>query len=140
MIPDDIEAERLRLELRLTQLEAQERSRNSFLDFVRYVWPEAILGDHHRKMAAALDRIAKGTLKRLIVNMPPRHTKSEFASYLLPAFLMGRDPRLQVIEATHTAELAVKFGRKVRDLMDDSRYRELFPDVALKADSKAAGR
>jgi len=140
MIPDDIEAERLRLELRLTQLEAQERSRNSFLDFVRYVWPEAILGEHHRKMAAALDRIAKGTLKRLIVNMPPRHTKSEFASYLLPAFLMGRDPRLQVIEATHTAELAVKFGRKVRDLMEDSRYRELFSDVALKADSKAAGR
>jgi predicted phage terminase large subunit-like protein len=91
-------------------------------------------------MAAALDRIAKGTLKRLIVNMPPRHTKSEFASYLLPAFLMGRDPRLQVIEATHTAELAVKFGRKVRDLMEDSRYRELFSDVALKADSKAAGR
>jgi predicted phage terminase large subunit-like protein len=68
------------------------------------------------------------------------NTKSEFASYLLPAFLLGRDPRIQVIESTHTAELAVKFGRKVRDLVDDERYRELFPDVALKADSKAAGR
>jgi predicted phage terminase large subunit-like protein len=140
MVNQEIEEKRLRLELRLTQLDAQDRSRKNFLDFVRYVWPEAILGEHHKKMAAAFDRIANGTLKRLIVNMPPRHTKSEFASYLLPAFLLGRDPRSQVIEATHTAELAVKFGRKVRDLVDDERYRELFPDVALKADSKAAGR
>lgn len=140
MVNQEIEEERLRLELRLTQLEAQDRSRKNFLDFVRYVWPEAILGEHHKRMASAFDRIANGTLKRLIVNMPPRHTKSEFASYLLPAFLLGRDPRSQVIEATHTAELAVKFGRKVRDLVDDERYRELFPDVALKADSKAAGR
>lgn len=140
MINPEIEEERLRLELRLTQLEAQDRSRKNFLDFVRYVWPEAMLGEHHKKMAAAFDRIANGTLKRLIVNMPPRHTKSEFASYLFPAFILGRDPRTQIIEATHTAELAVKFGRKVRDLVDDERYRELFPDVALKADSKAAGR
>ena len=55
---------------------------------MRYVWPEAILGEHHSKMAAAFDRIANGSLKRLIINMPPRHTKSEFASYLLPAYLM----------------------------------------------------
>jgi len=140
MINLEIEEERLRLELRLTQLEAQDRSRKNFLDFVRYVWPEAILGEHHKRMAAAFDRIANGTLKRLIVNLPPRHTKSELASYLFPAFILGRDPRIQIIEATHTAELAVKFGRKVRDLVDDERYRELFPDVALKADSKAAGR
>jgi predicted phage terminase large subunit-like protein len=91
-------------------------------------------------MAEAFDRIAKGTLKRLILNLPPRHTKSEYASYLLPAYLMGRDPRLQIIEATHTAELAVRFGRKVRDLMDTEKYMEVFSDVKLKADSKAAGR
>jgi predicted phage terminase large subunit-like protein len=140
VISQDIEADRLRLELRLSQLEAQEKARTHFLDFVRYVWPEAILGEHHSKMAAAFDRIANGSLKRLIINMPPRHTKSEFASYLLPAYLMGRDPRTKAIESTHNSELAVRFGRKVRDLMDMDRYKELFPDVSLKADSKAAGR
>jgi len=139
-IPEDLEAERLKLELRLHQLQAQDAAKNKFLSFARYVWPEAIFGAHHAKMANAFDRIADGSLKRLILNLPPRHTKSEFASYLFPAFLMGRDPRLQIIEATHTAELATRFGRKVRDLMDTDKYTELFPDVKLKADSKAAGR
>ena len=136
----DVEAEKLRLELRLSMLNAQDKARGQFIDFVRYVWPNAILGEHHRIMADAFDRIAKGTLKRLIINMPPRHTKSEFASYLLPAFLMGHDPRTKAIEATHNSELAVRFGRKVRDLMDTQGYKELFPDVLLKQDSKAAGR
>jgi predicted phage terminase large subunit-like protein len=139
-VPDDVEAERLKLEYRLAQLQTQERAKTHFIDFVRYVWPEAILGAHHEKMAKAFDRIANGTLKRLIINMPPRHTKSEFASYLLPAYLMGRDPRTKAIEATHNSELAVRFGRKVRDLMDQPNYKELFPEVSLKQDSKAAGR
>jgi len=139
-IPDDVEAEKLRLELRLQQLEAQDRARENFLDFVKYVWPEAILGEHHAKMAKAFDRIARGELKRLIINMPPRHTKSEFASYLLPSYLMGRNPRTKAIEATHNSELAIRFGRKVRDLMEMDRYKELFSEVSLKADSKAAGR
>ena len=137
---EDIEAERMRLQLRLAMLEAQEGAQNSFLQFAKYVWPEAILSSHHEKMAAAFDKIADGTLKRLIVNMPPRHTKSEFASYLLPAFMMGRDPMRKVIQATHTGELAVRFGRKVRNLMDMDRYKDVFPDCTLKADSKAAGR
>ena len=137
---EDIEAERMRLQLRLAMLEAQEGAQNSFLQFAKYVWPEAILSSHHEKMAAAFDRIADGTLKRLIVNMPPRHTKSEFASYLLPAFMMGRDPMRKVIQATHTGELAVRFGRKVRNLMDLDRYKDVFPECTLKPDSKAAGR
>ena len=137
---DDVEAERLKLELRLALLEGQEQAQNTFLGFSRYVWPEAIISSHHEIMSRAFDRIADGTLKRLIVNMPPRHTKSEFASYLLPAYLMGRCPTTKIIQATHTGELAVRFGRKVRNLMDMDRYTEVFPKVALKADSKAAGR
>jgi predicted phage terminase large subunit-like protein len=140
MIPDDVDADRLRLEYRLAQLETQDKAKTNFIDFVRYVWPQALIGEHHNVMAKAFDRIANGTLKRLIINMPPRHTKSEFASYLLPAYLMGRDPRTKAIEATHNSELAVRFGRKVRDLMDMDTYKEVFPDVSLKQDSKAAGR
>jgi hypothetical protein len=140
MIPEEIQAERLRLEYRLAQIDSQDGARSTFIDFVRYVWPNALIGEHHAVMAKAFDRIADGTLKRLIINMPPRHTKSEFASYLLPAYLMGRNPRTKAIEATHNGELAVRFGRKVRDLMDTDTYREIFPEVSLKQDSKAAGR
>ena len=132
--------EAARLELRLLQLEAQEKAQTDFLSFAKYVWPEAIFGAHHTKMADAFNRLADGTLKRLIVNMPPRHTKSEFSSYLLPAFIMGRKPKTKIIQATHTGELAVRFGRKVRNLMDTEEYKQVYPNVALRADSKAAGR
>ena len=139
-LPPDIEAERLKLELRLRILEARDKAKASFINFARYVWPEAIVSAHHQKMADAFDRIVSGKLKRLIINMPPRFTKSEFASYLLPAFAMGHEPRSKIIQATHNGELAVRFGRKVRNLMDQDSYKELFPEVSLKADSKAAGR
>jgi predicted phage terminase large subunit-like protein len=72
--------------------------------------------------------------------MPPRHTKSEFASHLFPAYLLGKNPKLKIIEATHTADLAVNFGRKVRDLIDGEDYAELFPETELKADSRSAGK
>jgi len=138
--PKDVEAERLRLELRLALLERRTKSKSNFLDFARYAWPEAIFSTHHQTMANAFDRIIAGTLKRLVINMPPRHTKSEFGSYLLPAYAMGRKPDLKIIQATHTGELAVRFGRKVRNLMDTQNYKDLFEGVELQADSKAAGR
>ena len=72
--------------------------------------------------------------------MPPRHTKSEFASYLFPAWVMGRDPHTKIIQATHTAELAVGFGRKVKNLLDSEIYRDVFPEIELARDAKASGR
>lgn len=118
----------------------QQLAKTDFMAFVKYVWPSFIHGRHHEKMAAAFERIAEGKVKRLIVNMPPRHTKSEFASYLLPAWFLGLYPDKKVIQASHTGELAVGFGRKVRNLVDSDAYKDLFPNVALQADSKAAGR
>ena len=91
-------------------------------------------------MAAAFEEVANGTCKRLIINMPPRHTKSEFASYLLPAWFLGKFPNKKIIETAHTAELAVGFGRKVRNLVDSEVYKSIFPNVGLQSDSKAAGR
>ena len=99
-----------------------------------------ISGKHHGKMAEAFERVARGECKRLIVNMPPRHTKSEFASYLLPAWFLGQFPHKKVIQTSHTAELAVGFGRKVRNLVDQDNYRAIFPELHLSSDSKAAGR
>tara|TARA_R100000315_G_scaffold20579_1_gene7401 strand:- start:10226 stop:11752 length:1527 start_codon:yes stop_codon:yes gene_type:complete len=124
----------------LEKREFQEKSTSTFMDFVITIWEEFISGDHHKKMAKAFDDIASGKLKRLIINMPPRHTKSEFASHLFPAYLLGKNPKLKIIEATHTADLAINFGRKVRDLIDSEEYHELFPDTELKADSRSAGK
>ena len=124
----------------LEKREHQIKSTSSFLDFVTAIWSEFISGEHHAKMAKAFDDIASGKLKRLIINMPPRHTKSEFASHLFPAYLLGKNPKLKIIEATHTADLAINFGRKVRDLIDSEEYKELFPETELKADSRSAGK
>jgi predicted phage terminase large subunit-like protein len=118
----------------------RENARVDFLDFVRHVWPAFIAGDHHKIMANAFERVAKGELKRLIINMPPRHTKSEFASYLFPAWFLGNHPERKVIQTAHTAELAVGFGRKVRNLFENPDFTEVFPNISLSADSKAAGR
>jgi len=71
--------------------------------------------------------------------MPPRHTKSEFASFFLPAWMIGQNPKLKIIQATHTAELAVNFGRKAKHLIDSPEYQQIFK-TRLQEDSKAAGR
>jgi predicted phage terminase large subunit-like protein len=131
------------LEAQLTKLEKlkdRELSQKKFIKFVEKVWPTFISGAHHKRMAEAFERVANGTCKRLIINMPPRHTKSEFASYLLPAWFLGKYPGKKVIQASHTAELAVGFGRKVRNLVDSDVYHEIFPELSLQSDSKAAGR
>ena len=132
--------EELRLMLAIAMHDDQLKAKNDFLHFVKMVWPDFIDGYHHRIMAKKFEEIAQGKTKRLIVNMPPRHTKSEFASYLFPAWLMGNKPKTKIIQATHTAELSYRFGRKMRNLMNDIEYRKIFKNVSLKQDSKASGR
>jgi predicted phage terminase large subunit-like protein len=135
------EQEQLLAELdKLSELKRRKLSQDRFLKFVQEVWPSFIAGRHHAKMADAFERVARGECKRLIINMPPRHTKSEFASYLLPAWFLGKYPHKKIIQCSHTAELAVGFGRKVRNLVDTEAYKTIFPDLALASDSKAAGR
>jgi len=138
--PDEAKDLMLKLELRQKELDTSVKAKENFLDFVKAVWPEFISGYHHQKIAEKFQLIKDKKLKRLIVNMPPRHTKSEFASYLLPAWIMGHAPKTKIIQATHTGELAFRFGRKVRNLMDHEDYKRVFKDVELSADSKAAGR
>ena len=128
-----------KLEL-LNEKKTQEKAEQSFLDFVQSMWPAFIEGEHHKIMANAFERVANGELKRLIINMPPRHTKSEFASYLFPAWFLGKYPEKKIIQTAHTAELAVGFGRKVRNLISNDDYQKVFKGVELSSDSKAAGR
>ena len=124
---------------RLIQEHTRSMCKEDFMCFVREMWAGFIPGKHHQIMANAFERVAKGELKRLIVNMPPRHTKSEFASFLLPSWFLGKFPEKKVIQSAHTAELAVGFGRKVRNLVSSPAYQDIFK-IKLQVDSKAAGR
>ena len=132
--------EALALRERLDLLKKQEICKTNFLEFIDHMWDGFICGRHHKIFAEKLEGIANGTIKRLIVNMPPRHTKSEFASTYFPAWIMGRDPSRKIMQTTHTGELAVRFGRKVRNMMDSDIYKQIFPEVSLSSDSKSAGR
>lgn len=126
-------------------------ARNNFLPYVRHLWPTIynndgtirsgfIPGAHHEIVAEKFDRIISGDLKRLIINMPPRHTKSEFASIYLPSYFVGKNPGGYVMQATHSSELSLKFGGKVRDVVKRPEYLELFPMTSLKPDATARGR
>jgi predicted phage terminase large subunit-like protein len=138
-LPADVRRTFKRLRLLHAQKKIQSKAKNDFLSFVKCVWPEFIEGSHHRHIAEKFNKLATGELKRLIINMPPRHTKSEFASYLLPAWMVGRRPKLKIIQATHTGELAIRFGRKAKHLIDSPEYQKIF-ETTLQEDSKAAGR
>ena len=118
----------------------QREGKDNFIHYVKHMWSDFIEGEHHKIFAQKLEDVANGKIKRLIVNMPPRHTKSEFASTFFPSWLLGRNPKLKLMQITHTAELAFRFGRKVRDIIDSEEYKQVFPDVSLKQDSKSAGR
>ena len=139
-LPDEVLKEILALKQAEIRIATREKAQNHFMPFVHHVYENFIEGRHHRVIAEKLEKIATGELKRLIVNMPPRHSKSEFASYLMPAWFLGRNPKLKIIQATHNTELAVRFGRKVRNLIETEAYYEIFPETKLKTDDKAAGR
>ena len=128
-----------RLKNSFVKKEKIEKISNNFMDFVKEMWPEFIEGRHHKEIADKFDQIAKGKIKRLIINMPPRHTKSEFSSFLLPAWMVGRNPKLKIIQSTHTTELAIRFGRKAKTLMDSPEYKKVF-ETRLREDSQAAGK
>jgi len=138
-LPADVRKTFKKLQVLHAEKKIQNKAKNDFLSFVKCVWPDFVEGSHHRHIADKFNKLATGEINRLIINMPPRHTKSEFASYLLPAWMVGRDPKLKIIQATHTAELAVRFGRKAKTLIDSDDYRKVFK-TTLREDSQAAGR
>ena len=118
----------------------QKAGKENFLEFIEHVYPGYIVGKHHEKLARIFEDIAAGKKKRVVVNIAPRHGKSELISYLAPAWFLGKYPHKKVIMASHTADLAVNFGRRVRNLVGSDSYKEIFPAVELQADSKSASR
>jgi len=118
----------------------QEVGTSDFLTFIDHVYPGYKVGPHHRRLAKIFEDIANGKKRRVIVNIAPRHGKSEMISYLAPAWFLGKYPHKKVIMASHTADLAVNFGRRVRNLVSSDPYKDIFPQVELQSDSKSASR
>jgi len=138
-LPVDSRKEFMKYAIKLSEKKKEEKVHKDFLTFVKSVWPDFVEGKHHKKIADQFNRLAEGKINRLIINMPPRHTKSEFASFLLPAWMIGKHPKLKIIQTTHTTELAVRFGRKAKHLIDSQDYKKFFK-TTLREDSQAAGR
>jgi len=142
-LPDMSERDRQKHLLLLKQYQkevTQKKGKANFLDFIKHVYPDYKVGAHHARLAKLFEEIAQGKRKRVIVNIAPRHGKSELISYLAPAWFLGNHPAKKVIMASHTADLAVNFGRRVRNLVGSDAYKDIFPEIELQADSKSASR
>ena len=136
-------AEQIELAQLLQLLEEKKtvkEKQDDFLAFAQAMDANFLVGEHHKIIARTIEKIASGELKRVVINIAPRHGKSHIMSYLFPAWFMGKFPDKKIIMASHTADLAVDFGRKVRNLVADKEYQKIFPEVTLQADSKASGR
>ena len=127
----------------LTKAEEHNRknlARTDMIEFAKSVYPGFKVGPHHRKLAKIFKDVIDGKKKRVIINIAPRMGKSEFSSYLFPAFFLGNFPNKKIIMGTHTAGLSEDFGRRVRNLVDSDEYKEIFPATAIADDQKAAGK
>ena len=122
------------------ELLRRRRARTSLIDFARYTMKGYVPSDHHFKIAEALERVIVGDIKRLMIEMPPRHGKSELASRRFPAYFLGKFSEREIIAASYNSELANDFGRDVRNLVGSHEYINVFQNVSLAKDSKAAGR
>lgn len=114
--------------------------REDLIEFCKKMQPDYKVGRHHRRLADLLMAIAEGYKDRICVNIAPRHGKSMLVSIYFPAWFLGRHPDKKVLMVSHTSDLAVDFGRKVRNLIDTAAYKSVFPTVSLAQDSKSAGR
>jgi len=134
-----------KLEL-LDDLDVRERraklqaAKTNMLGFAESVYPGFKIGPHHRKLTKIFTDVVEGKKKRVIINIAPRMGKSEFSSYLFPAYFLGKYPNKKIIMGTHTAGLSEDFGRRVRNLIDSEEYREVFPQTMVADDQKAAGK
>jgi predicted phage terminase large subunit-like protein len=124
----------------LEQRRVAQQCRDDLIEFCKHMDPNYKVGKHHRRLADLLMKMERGEEDRIGVSVPPRHGKSQMVSIYFPAWYLGRNPDKKVLMVSHTADLAVDFGRKVRNTVDSPLYKDIFPSVTLATDSKSAGR
>jgi predicted phage terminase large subunit-like protein len=124
----------------LERRRAAQRCHDDLIAFCKAMDPNFKVGRHTRRLGDLLMKMERGEEDRIGVSMPPRHGKSQMVSIYFPAWYLGRNPDKKVLMVSHTGDLAVDFGRKVRNIVDCDAYKEIFPAVTLAPDSKSAGR
>jgi len=108
-------------------------ARNSLIDFTEYTFPQYSTQWFHRLVCDKLDALYNGTIKKLMVFMPPQHGKSEFVSKRFPAYALGKNPDLKIAVCTYAADLASRVNRSIQRIIDDPKYYELFPNTKLNS-------
>ena len=120
------------------------QSKDSFLHFIAMfaptLVPDWLMGRHIHVIADKLQKVESGEIKRLMVFLPPRSSKSVICSKLFPAWYVGRHPQHEILTVSHSDQLASDFGRSVRDLVNYDLFNTVFPDVQLRSDVRAAGK
>ena len=139
-LSDDEVVEIEKLVEELEKREHVQRCRDSLIEFCKHMQQDYKVGAHHRRLASLLEDIERREKDRICVSVPPRHGKSQLTSIYYTAWYLGRNPGHKVMLVSHTTDLAVDFGRKVRNLIADAAYQEIFPETQLSKDSKSAGR
>lgn len=137
------DAEIIEVERMLEELDKRARlkaAKDDLIAFCQWMDPNYKVGRHHRLLADQLMAVERGEKDRVCVNIPPRHGKSQLVSTYYPAWFIGRNAGKKVMLVSHTADLAVDFGRKVRNIIDSEPYQQVFPNLSLASDSKSAGR
>ena len=120
------------------------QSKDSFLHFIAMfaptLVPDWLMGKHIHVIADKLQKVESGEIKRLMVFLPPRSSKSVICSKLFPAWYVGRHPQHEILTVSHSDQLASDFGRSVRDLVNYDLFNTVFPQVELRSDVRAAGK
>jgi predicted phage terminase large subunit-like protein len=105
-----------------------------FLNRRGYKWQRS---QHHKLICDALTRVYRGETRRLIINIPPRYSKTELAVVNFMAWALGHHPDAEFIYTSYSARLAANFSWQTRELLSHPAYGQVFPSARLKADSKA---
>ena len=120
------------------------QSQSDFLTFVRLMAPSLVsnfeMGSHIKVISNKLKELEEGTIKRLMVFLPPRSSKSVICSKLFPAWYIGRHPEHEILTVSHSDQLSSDFGRSVRDVVNTEEFGKIFTGVQLRSDVRAAGK
>ena len=107
-----------------------------FLTFVRLIAPSLVpnfkMGSHIKLISNKLKELEEGTVKRLMVFLPPRSSKSVICSKLFPAWYIGRNPAHEILTVSHSDQLSSDFGRSVRDIVNTEDFAKIFSGVQLR--------
>lgn len=117
----------------------REAAQASLARFIEYRKAGYAPSKHHTLLISKLEAVERGEIDRLMVCMPPGSAKSTYASIEFPSWFIGRNPQMSVIAASHTQELAERFGRRVRNIVACAEFGQVF-DAGVAEDSSSAGR